>query len=79
MTVDGISLTVNEVQGRTFWVAVIPETQARTSMGRVRAGDPVNLEGDVLGKYVLRALATGAAAPRASGVDEALLARAGYL
>jgi len=79
VAIDGISLTVNEVHGRTFWVAVIPETQARTSMGRVRVGDAVNLEGDVLGKYVLRALATGAAAPRAGGVDAALLARAGYL
>ena len=75
VAVDGISLTVNQVSGRSFWVAVIPETQARTSLGRVRAGDKVNLEGDVLGKYVLRALATRGSV----GVTPELLARSGYL
>lgn len=76
ITIDGISLTINEVSERTFWVALIPETQERTTLASRRAGERVNLEGDVLGKYVLRALATSG---RVSGVDEALLARNGYL
>lgn len=76
ITIDGVSLTINEVSERSFWVALIPETQAVTTLGSRRAGDRVNLEGDVLGKYVLRALATGG---RAGGISEALLAKAGYL
>lgn len=76
ITVDGISLTVNEISERSFWVAIIPETQHATTLGVRKAGDRVNLEGDVLGKYVLRALATGG---RVGGVNEALLSKAGYL
>lgn len=76
VAVDGISLTINEVGATSFWVAVIPETQLKTTVAGRQAGERVNLEGDVLGKYVLRALATSG---RASGVSEALLARSGYL
>ena len=76
VALDGISLTINEVAAESFWVAVIPETQAKTTLGRRRAGDRVNLEGDVLGKYVLRALRTGG---RTAGVTAALLEGAGYL
>lgn len=76
VAIDGISLTVNEVAARTFWVAIIPETQARTTLASKKPGDRVNLEGDVLGKYVLRSLAVSG---KVAGVDEALLARHGYL
>lgn len=76
VAIDGISLTINEVSERTFWVALIPETQARTTLEAKRVGDPVNLEGDILGKYVLRALA---ASGRVSGIDEKLLAENGFL
>jgi riboflavin synthase len=75
ITVDGISLTINGVSEKSFWVAVIPETQERTTLGGKRAGELVNLEGDILGKYVLRALAV----QKRGGVDEAFLARHGYL
>lgn len=76
ITINGVSLTINEVGERTFWVALIPETQSVTTLGARKAGDRVNLEGDVLGKYVLRALATGG---HVGGIDEALLSKAGYL
>lgn len=76
ITIDGISLTINEVGERSFWVALIPETQAVTTLGSRQAGDRVNLEGDVLGKYVVRALAAGG---RVGGISEALLSKAGYL
>jgi len=60
ITIDGISLTVNEVddEGATLSVMIVPHTLAETSLGDRAPGDPVNLEVDVLGKYVERLLAT---------------------
>ena len=52
VAVDGVSLTVAEVNGSAFTVALIPETLARTNLGRVQRGTAVNLEVDVLAKYV---------------------------
>lgn len=52
--VDGLSLTVNEVQGQVFSVGIIPHTQKVTRIASVRPGDRVNLEADVLAKYVER-------------------------
>jgi len=52
VAIDGISLTVAEVSGDVFAVWLIPHTLAVTGMGARRAGDPVNLEFDLLGKYV---------------------------
>lgn len=52
ITVDGISLTVVEPRGRRFSVALIPLTLEKTTLGTARVGDPVNLEADVLGKWV---------------------------
>jgi riboflavin synthase len=56
VALDGISLTVNEVDGERFGVNVIPHTQACTSLGTARIGDGVNLEIDVLARYVARLL-----------------------
>jgi riboflavin synthase len=71
VAVDGVSLTVSAVsdleapgtggQGDWFEVSLIPETLARTTLGIVTAGDLVNLEVDVIAKYVERLLAGGAA------------------
>ena len=58
ITVDGVSLTVVEVHTASFTVSLIPETLARTTLGLKREGDPVNLEVDVIAKYVERLLAT---------------------
>jgi riboflavin synthase len=56
ITVDGISLTVVEVGEESFTVSLIPETLARTTLGFREPGDPVNLEVDVVAKYVERLL-----------------------
>jgi riboflavin synthase len=56
VTVDGVSLTVVSAGRDTFTVSLIPETLARTTLGRKRPGDPVNLEVDVIAKYVERLL-----------------------
>jgi riboflavin synthase len=56
ITVDGISLTVVDVDDERFTVSLIPETLARTTLGFKQPGDPVNLEVDVIAKYVERLL-----------------------
>jgi riboflavin synthase len=74
VAVDGVSLTVNHIAADAFTVMLIPETRAATALGAKPAGAPVNLEFDVLGKYVLRALEAQAR----PGVTEELLVRAGF-
>ena len=62
ITVDGVSLTVNSVadtdEGCIFGVNIIPHTQQVTTLGRLAAGDPVNLEIDTLARYVARMAAS---------------------
>lgn len=57
VAVDGVSLTVAAVTETGFEVVIIPHTAAVTTLGRVRPGDAVNLEADVVGKYIERLLA----------------------
>jgi riboflavin synthase len=54
VAVNGVSLTVNDVQGATFGVNIIPHTASVTSFGTLRPGDPVNIEIDTLARYVAR-------------------------
>jgi riboflavin synthase len=54
VALDGTSLTVNEVSGNTFGVAIIPHTRAVTTWGQRSAGDAVNIEVDLLARYVAR-------------------------
>jgi riboflavin synthase len=56
VALDGVSLTVNEVEGRRFGVNIIPHTQANTTFGAAAVGDRLNLEIDVLARYVARLL-----------------------
>lgn len=56
ITVDGVSLTVVDVLPDSFTISLIPETLARTTLGFKQAGDRVNLEVDVIAKYVERLL-----------------------
>jgi len=56
VALDGVSLTVAELEGDRFTVSLVPETLARTTLGRVAVGDPVNLEVDILAKQVERLL-----------------------
>ncbi len=57
VTLDGISLTVNEVNGSSFGVNIIPHTWDNTTLGVIKQGDSVHLEIDMLARYVQRALA----------------------
>lgn len=56
VALDGISLTIIGVESDRFTVNLIPETQKRTTWGRLRAGDEINVEFDLVGKYILRFL-----------------------
>ena len=58
IAVDGTSLTVNEVEKDTFSVAIIPRTRKETRIDDLAKGDPVNLEIDLVARYVERLLAT---------------------
>ncbi len=57
VAVDGISLTPFSITGTTFQCAIVPQTYAETTLREKVAGDPVNLEFDILGKYVAEAIA----------------------
>jgi riboflavin synthase len=72
IAVDGISLTVTSVTNEEFTVALIPTTLELTTLGRAEPGDPVNLEVDVLAKYVEKL-----AIPHLAGLAEHNGARAG--
>ena len=63
ITIDGISLTVSKLMADAFEVSIIPHTFAETTLGVRKPHDTVNLENDVVGKYVRRLLETGAAGP----------------
>ena len=54
VTLDGVSLTVNEVERDTFSVLIIPHTLTVTTFGALKAGDPVNLEVDTMARYAAR-------------------------
>ncbi len=56
VAIDGISLTVNEVEREYFGVNIIPHTWEKTTLGKKKAGDRLNLEIDMLARYVARAL-----------------------
>ena len=58
ITVDGVSLTVNAVEPDHFTVNIIPHTADHTTLGQLQAGDAVNLEIDLIARYVARTLAT---------------------
>ena len=56
VALDGVSLTVNEVEGARFGVNIIPHTLSHTTLGELRAGDAVNMEIDMLARYLARQL-----------------------
>ena len=64
IAVNGISLTVAGVDDRRFDVQIIPYTWAHTNLQSTKAGDPVNLECDILGKYVARSVELTSGSPR---------------
>jgi riboflavin synthase len=79
IAIDGVSLTVVDVTATGFSVAMIPTTLQATTLGGLTTGDRVNLETDVLAKYVRRALAAGASAEATDRRLFDTLGRSGFL
>ncbi|MEH6518693.1 MAG: riboflavin synthase [Halioglobus sp.] len=78
--IDGTSLTVNAVSGAEFELNIIPQTMAETVFGSYSAGSKVNLEVDVIARYLERlVLGDAAADPESAGVSMELLAENGFL
>jgi riboflavin synthase len=75
VAVNGVSLTVAKCQGDQFWVSLIPHTLEVTTLSGLRVGARVNLELDILGKYVVRQLQENGQ----GGLNEAKLREWGYL
>jgi riboflavin synthase len=73
VAVNGISLTVSGLSGRRFEVTMVPYTVKTTTMARTRVGDYVNIETDIIGKYVRQFVGTS------SPIDQAFLADHGFL
>ncbi len=80
ITVDGTSLTVNAINGAEFELTIVPHTLQETIMADYHAGRTVNLEVDLLARYLERLLmGDKAAEPTTSGITEHFLAEHGYL
>ena len=87
ITVDGISLTVNRCEKNIFYVNIIPHTAAGTTLGFKKVADTVNIETDIIARYLEKLISTGkepdgATRPTvgpAGGVDLEMLARYGFL
>lgn len=79
VAIDGISLTVNSVDEDGFGVAVIPHSLAKTTLQQRKEGGLVNIETDLLGRYVERLLQGDKPPPQAGGVSLELLAKNGFL
>ena len=80
VAVDGISLTVNRCDDQGFEVNVIPQTAKETGILKKKVGDPVNIETDLIGKYVEKFFLTGRSphAKKDSLIDEKLLKKHGF-
>jgi riboflavin synthase len=79
VAVDGISLTVGALTEDTFSVSVIPHTAAHTALGQKREGDAVNIETDILGKYVEKILHADKKAGQAGNLTENILRENGFM
>lgn len=78
ITVDGTSLTVNRVEGTRFELNIVPHTLQWTIMNHYKAGTQVNLEVDVIARYLERLLMAGDINPDTSRISEAFLQENGY-
>jgi riboflavin synthase len=78
VAVDGISLTINECSSTHFDVSIIPHTAKLTTIGLKKIGDTVNIETDMIGKYVER-FVTGKKETEKSSIDMEFLAKTGFL
>jgi len=81
IAIDGTSLTVNNCDDKTFSIVVIPHTLEVTLLGTLREGDSVNIEVDLIGKYVEKMLQADPDGPEKSqgGINPQFLARHGFM
>lgn len=83
VAVDGVSLTLNRCDKTAFDVSIIPHTASMTTVGMKKIGDPVNIETDMIGKYVERFVTrrppANSDAVVTSGIDMAFLTKSGFL
>jgi riboflavin synthase len=74
VAIDGVSLTVNEGRSGRLTVNLIPHTSDQTTLAELKAGDPVNLEFDLIGKYILKYQQTSAS----RGITAEILRKSGW-
>lgn len=81
IAIDGISLTVNSCDANSFSVSIIPHTLAITTLGDLRQSDTVNIEVDLIGKYVEKLLSVKSedGAAEGSRINSAFLAKHGFI
>jgi riboflavin synthase len=84
VAVDGTSLTINRCDSSTFEVSIIPHTAGLTTVGFKKVGDAVNIETDMIGKYVERFVLNREPVdrkpgPSDGGIDMAMLAKSGFI
>lgn len=79
VAVNGVSLTVNRCEGRQFEVNVVPHTARASTLGNLKVGDGVNVEVDLIGKYVEKFVLQRSGSQSTGGVDREFLTRHGFL
>ncbi|WP_298444790.1 riboflavin synthase [uncultured Ferrimonas sp.] len=79
VTVDGVSLTINEVDGARFRLTIVPHTAAETTIIDLAVGDKVHLEVDLIARYLEKLMQGQAEAPASSGLTLETLARSGFV
>ena len=78
ITIDGVSLTVNKVSGANFEINIVPHTIQETIISHYQAGTKVNLEVDVVARYLERLIQGGAITTESSNITESFLAENGF-
>ncbi|GAA5139068.1 riboflavin synthase [Thalassotalea piscium] len=79
VTVDGVSLTVNTVLEDSFRLTIVPHTTEKTVISQYKVGTPVNIEVDVMARYIERLLLKKQTPVASSNVTEALLKKSGFI
>lgn len=79
ITIDGVSLTVNEVDGSRFRLTIVPHTAGETTLIDLQAGDKVNIEVDLIARYLERLMSFDSKDSKSGGVTMDMLARAGFV
>ncbi|MDR9765889.1 riboflavin synthase [Shewanella baltica] len=79
ITIDGVSLTVNEVDGSRFRLTIVPHTAGETTLIDLQAGDKVNIEVDLIARYLERLMNYDGKDSKSGGVTMEMLARAGFV